>query len=72
MIAWRKSSYSVGSNGCVEIGWRKSSHSGSSGDCVDVGWLEPTEVAVRDSKHPVGPSLSFPTTSWNAFLGVAE
>jgi len=72
MIAWRKSSHSESSNGCVEVGWRKSSHSEGSNGCVEVGWMEPTEVAVRDSKQNDGPILAFPTTSWNTFLSAAE
>lgn len=66
-IAWRKSSYSEGSNGCVEVGWRKSSYSGSNGDCVEIGWPA-AGVAVRDSKQPNGPTLTFPTDTWRTFL----
>ncbi|HWE89019.1 MAG TPA: DUF397 domain-containing protein [Pseudonocardiaceae bacterium] len=52
---WRKNSYSGGNGDCVEIGWRKSSYSGGNGNCVEVGW--PDRVAIRDSKHPTGPTL---------------
>lgn len=66
-IVWRKSSYSASNGACVEVGWRKSSHSGGNGNCVEVRW--PAEgVAVRDSKHPTGPTLSFPVAPWFAFL----
>jgi uncharacterized protein DUF397 len=68
MIAWRKSSHSVGSNGCVEVSWRKSSHSESSNGCVEVGWRDTSKVAVRDSKQTDGPALSFPTADWRTFL----
>jgi hypothetical protein len=47
--------------------WRKSSYSGDNGNCVEVGWPS-TKVAVRDSKCPTGPTLSFPTWTWRAFL----
>ena len=47
---WRKSSYSAGANGCVEIRWPEDG------------------VAVRDSKNPAGPVLSFSTADWRAFL----
>lgn len=66
---WRKSSYS-GPNGgeCVEVAaWRKSSHSGTNGgDCVEVAPL-PGVVAVRDSKDPGGPALTFTHAAWRAF-----
>ena len=45
--------------------WRKSSFSGASnGACVEVAWPEPL-VAVRDSKHPTGPTLAFLRESWS-------
>lgn len=67
-IAWRKSSHSAGNGDCVEVGWRKSTHSASSGNCVEVGWPEPAGVALRDSKHPTGPTLAFATPTWRGFL----
>ena len=46
--------------------WRKSSFSdGGNGDCVEVAWPE-LLVAVRDSKHPTGPTVMFPRASWSA------
>ena len=49
------------------INWRKSSHSGGGGaggqDCVEVADLAST-VAVRDSKDPDGPKLTFDATTW--------
>ncbi|MFI0791304.1 DUF397 domain-containing protein [Micromonospora rubida] len=48
--------------------WRKSTHSGSNGgDCVEVADNLPGVVAVRDSKDPAGPVLSFTPTAWTAF-----
>ncbi len=47
--------------------WHKSSHSnGSGGDCVEVADL-PGGAAVRDSKDPTGPTLTFTVTQWAAF-----
>lgn len=47
--------------------WRKSSYTGASGNCVEIAW--PTDqVAVRDSKQPAGPTLTFPTPTWQKFL----
>jgi hypothetical protein len=48
--------------------WRKSSYSGGSGgNCVEVATNLPGLVAVRDSKHPNGPVLVLPPTTWRAF-----
>ncbi|WP_325161178.1 DUF397 domain-containing protein [Actinophytocola sp.] len=48
--------------------WHKSSMSGpTNGGCVEVAWPAPL-VAVRDSKHLAGPTLSFPRPSWSTFL----
>jgi uncharacterized protein DUF397 len=48
--------------------WRKSSYSnGSGGNCVEVADL-PSGRAVRDSKHPEGPTLIFSKGGWQAFV----
>ena len=48
--------------------WRKSSYSGSNGGaCVDVADNLPGIVAVRDSKDPNGPALTFAPAGWRAF-----
>jgi hypothetical protein len=48
--------------------WRKSSFSGAGqGGCVEVAWPAPF-VAVRDSKHPTGPTLTFCRSRWSDFL----
>jgi hypothetical protein len=49
------------------IAWRKSSFSGGNGDCVEVAPVPP-RVAVRDSKHATGPTLTFEQNRWRAFL----
>jgi Domain of unknown function (DUF397) len=54
-----------------ELTWRKSSHSGGNGDCVEVAWPTPG-VAVRDSKHPAGATLAFPTATWRTFLATSK
>jgi hypothetical protein len=51
--------------------WRKSSFSGYQGNCVEVATLETGEVAVRNSRHPVGPALVFTPAEWSAFVGGA-
>ncbi|MEV4279826.1 DUF397 domain-containing protein [Actinoplanes xinjiangensis] len=39
--------------------WRRSTRSGSSGNCVEVAGNLPGIVAVRDSRDPNGPALTF-------------
>jgi hypothetical protein len=50
-----------------QLEWRKSSHSSDQGgECVEVAKLA-TGRAVRDSKDPAGPALSFTSMAWSAF-----
>jgi len=46
--------------------WRKASASGN-GNCVEVAVNLPGVVAVRDSKDPHGPALTFTPADWHAF-----
>ncbi|MFJ5552309.1 DUF397 domain-containing protein [Streptomyces sp. NPDC093225] len=72
---WRKSSYSGDTGGqCVEctplgaVMWRKSSYSGDTGgDCVEVA-AHPSQVAVRDSKNPAGPTFTVSPEAFDAFV----
>ena len=49
--------------------WRKSTRSGSNGgDCVEVADNLSGLVAVRDSKDPSGPVLTFTPAAWTAFI----
>lgn len=47
--------------------WRKSSYSGGSGACIEVAGNPPGVVAVRDSKNPEGPELTFASVKWVRF-----
>jgi predicted secreted Zn-dependent protease len=47
--------------------WRKSNYTGANGNCVEVAQL-PAVVAVRDSKDPGGPKLTFSPEEWRAFV----
>ena len=48
--------------------WRKSSYSGCNGNCVEVADLPAWVIAVRDSKDPDGPVLTFTPGEWQAFF----
>jgi hypothetical protein len=51
----------------IGIAWRRSSYSSSAGgNCVEVADLT-RQVAVRDSKDPDGPQLTFARDEWRAF-----
>jgi Domain of unknown function (DUF397) len=46
--------------------WRKSTYSSNEGACVEVAEFDAGR-AVRDSKDPTGPALTFTTAEWAAF-----
>jgi hypothetical protein len=49
------------------IAWLKSSYSTLKGNCVEVADLDHGDRAVRDSKNPSGPALTFTAAAWSAF-----
>jgi hypothetical protein len=52
----------------MHAAWIKSSHSNSFSNCIEVRADPDGTVAVRDSKDPSGPVLSFSPEQWTAFL----
>jgi hypothetical protein len=69
---WHKSSYSSNTTSCVEVAftpaaWRKSSYSGNTTACIEVA-VAGGAVGLRDSKHPHGTPLTFPTTAFTALV----
>ena len=53
--------------------WRKSSYSGSNGrNCVEVAALPGNSLAVRDSKTPAGPVLTFSRADWRSFTAALK
>jgi hypothetical protein len=48
--------------------WRKSSYSGADSGCVEIKGASEGFVAIRDSKHTVGPQLTFGIKEWKGFI----
>ena len=58
-----------------ELVWRKSTASNPSGNCVELAELAGGDVAVRNSRHPGGPTLVYTRAEIAAFIaesGVAN
>lgn len=51
----------------MDKNWFKSSYSSANGQCVECAQL-PAGMAVRDSKDPAGPTLSFSPEAWSALV----
>ncbi len=48
--------------------WLKSTRSGDAGACTMCMRLEDGSTAVKDSKDPDGPALTFDASQWRAFI----
>jgi hypothetical protein len=49
--------------------WRKSSHSNPNGNCVELANLVAGLIAIRNSRHPAGPTQVYPRAAMAAFVG---
>ena len=66
-MTWRKSTYSTGGDGCIEVtDWRTASGSNPNGACIEVG-AAPDGIGVRDTKDRGGPVLHVPRAAWAEF-----
>jgi hypothetical protein len=60
------------------VAWRKSSYSnGMGGSCVEIALLNGVpgtahDIAVRDSKDPNGPALTFTARQWREFTAAIK
>ncbi|MGW4424128.1 DUF397 domain-containing protein [Streptosporangium sp. NPDC004631] len=55
------------------LAWYKSTRSGANNDdCVEVANLPGGGRAVRDSKDPNGPTLSFTADEWRTFVNALK
>ena len=52
----------------ANLQWQKARASSLNGNCVELAALPGGGVAVRDSKDPHGPKLSFTPAEWLAFV----
>lgn len=51
------------------VQWRKSSYSGDQGgQCLEIAEVPNTALAIRDSKTPAGPILTFTPTAFTTFV----
>jgi len=51
--------------------WFKSTYSSANGQCVECA-RTPAGMAVRDSKHPATPPLTFPRPAWHLFTSTIK
>ncbi|MGW7064056.1 DUF397 domain-containing protein [Streptomyces sp. NPDC054904] len=50
------------------VNWVKSRHSGATGNCVELAALPDGQVAMRNSRDPLGPALIYTRDEITAFM----
>jgi hypothetical protein len=55
-----------------DVRWLKSQHSNPNGACVELAALPGGEIAMRNSRFPVGPVLLYTQAEITAFLAGAK
>jgi hypothetical protein len=55
-----------------DVRWLKSCHSNPNGECVELAALPSGEIAMRNSRFPVGPILLYTRAEITAFLAGAK
>jgi len=55
-----------------DVRWLKSQHSNPNGECVELAALPSGEIAMRNSRFPVGPVLLYTQAEITAFLAGAK
>ena len=55
-----------------DVSWLKSQHSNPNGACVELAALPNGEIAMRNSRFPVGPVLLYTQAEITAFLAGAK
>ena len=55
-----------------DVRWQKSQHSNPNGACVELAALPGGEIAMRNSRFPVGPVLLYTQAEITAFLAGAK
>jgi Domain of unknown function (DUF397) len=54
------------------VSWRTSSFCAGTGECVAIAQLPTGHVAMRDTKNPSGPALTFSKSEWAVFVARAR
>ena len=55
-------------SGPSEVSWRKSTYSNPSGNCVEIARVDGIGMALRNSRDPLGPVLTYTPAEMAAFV----